>query len=157
MGLDMYLEARVYTSKYFNGEGEGRVKALQAAEALGMPNVIDNIGSITISREMAYWRKANQIHAWFVKNVQDGKDECQNSYVDQEQLIELRDLCKSLLVNKGEEEAKEKLPSQSGFFFGGTEYDEWYWGELENTVEMLDRIISLPSFKDLEFQYHASW
>ena len=33
MGLDMYLEARVYTSEYFNAEGEGRIKAVAAAEA----------------------------------------------------------------------------------------------------------------------------
>jgi hypothetical protein len=26
--------------------------------------------------ELAYWRKANQIHNWFVKNVQNGQDNC---------------------------------------------------------------------------------
>ena len=28
---------------------------------------------------VAYWRKANAIHSWFVENCQDGVDECQYS------------------------------------------------------------------------------
>ena len=29
-----------------------------------------------IIEQVGYWRKANQIHNWFVENVQDGEDDC---------------------------------------------------------------------------------
>ena len=38
--------------------------------------------------EVGYWRKANQIHKWFVDNVQDGVDDCGEYKVTKEQLIE---------------------------------------------------------------------
>ena len=106
-----------------------------------------------IIAEGMYWRKANAIHAWFVKNVQDDVDNCGNYAVDREQLVELRDLCKEVLANR--EKAAELLPSQTGFFFGGTEYDEYYFGDLERTVEGIDECLAWPD--DWNFEYHSSW
>ena len=31
--------------------------------------------------EVAYWRKFNALHNWFVQNCQDGVDECQYAEV----------------------------------------------------------------------------
>jgi len=50
-----------------------------------------------IIEEVAYWRKANQIHAWFVKNCQDGQDDCKDYQVSTEQLTELLSLCDRVL------------------------------------------------------------
>jgi hypothetical protein len=42
------------------------------------------------------------------------------------------------LTLEGVEYAIEHLPSRSGFFFGSTEYDDYYVWELENTVEQIN-------------------
>ena len=47
----------------------------------------------SISEEVAYWRKANQIHRWFVDNIQDGEDNCESYEVSKQQLEELLGVC----------------------------------------------------------------
>jgi hypothetical protein len=42
-----------------------------------------------VIEEVMYWRKANQIHKWFVDNVQDGVDDCKEYWVSEEKLQEL--------------------------------------------------------------------
>lgn len=41
-------------------------------------------GFNSIAEDVGYWRKANAIHAWFVKNVQGGVDNCQSHEVSKE-------------------------------------------------------------------------
>ncbi len=72
-----------------------------------------------IVEEVMYWRKANHIHGWFVDNVQQGRDECQESYVETDQLKELRDLCKKVLETKN----TDLFPLTAGFFFVSTDVD----------------------------------
>lgn len=184
MGLDMYLSARVSAYKPFNGQADnGRAILAKAAEDVGLPEG-GNIDAITLSREVAYWRKANAIHAWFVRECQGGKDECQRSYVEREQLQALRILCQQVIdgcqlvegtVTNGyrfesgnrvaiteegktianPELAASLLPTGGGFFFGCTDYDEGYYRDLEDTVKQLDKALSLPD--NVEFEYQASW
>jgi len=49
----------------------------------------------------------------------------------------------------------EILPPTEGFFFGEYEYDEWYFKELKNTIDQLNRI--LDKFKDWDIHYQSSW
>lgn len=101
---------------------------------------------------VAYWRKANAVHKWFVDNVQDGVDECQLSIVRREKLVELRDLAGVVL--KQPERAPELLPTTDGFFFGGTEYDDWYMRNLQATVRQIDDVLAkYPG----NFAYQSSW
>jgi hypothetical protein len=46
------------------------------------------------------------------------------------------------------------LPSTSGFFFGNTEYDEWYYNDIQNTIEILEKALE---DKDGEYYYSSSW
>ena len=46
---------------------------------------------------VGYWRKANEIHYWFVQNVQGGEDDCGNYEVSQSKLIELREICQKVI------------------------------------------------------------
>jgi hypothetical protein len=106
--------------------------------------------------EVGYWRKSNQIHNWFVKKVQDGVDECQESYVLREQLEELLQTCKAVKANP--ELAPELLPSQGGFFFGSTDYDEWYFHDIDQTIEILENELEIkyPNGRP-EYYYQSSW
>lgn len=52
----------------------------------------------SIMDEVGYWRKANQIHNWFVNHVQGGEDDCEyHNEVTKEVLEELLDICQRVL------------------------------------------------------------
>lgn len=57
---------------------------------------IDDVKDVYFE-DVGYWRKANQIHNWFVHNVQGGEDNCKFYEVSQSKLIELRDTCQKIL------------------------------------------------------------
>ena len=71
----------------------------------------------------------------------------------QEKLEELLELCKK--VNADNSLAEELLPSASGFFFGGTGYDEWYFNDINHTIEIIEECLEDASAD--EFEYNASW
>lgn len=149
MGLDMYLYARDYISGYDFSSTDERVDALAVmtvAQRRGFPTPTSP--SVEIQVEVAYWRKANHIHNWFVKNVQNGVDECQYSYVSRSQL---KELCVDLLKDRDPDKA---LSTQLGFFFGSTEYDEFYWHNIENTVSQLEPLLENDN---VEYYYCSSW
>lgn len=145
MGLDMYLSAKRYM--WYN---ETELKD-QVGDPLALPEGIQ-VEGVTV--KAAYWRKANQIHLWFVNNVQEGKDDCGAYYVSRNQLLELIGLCKQIQAD--EKRAEELLPSRSGFFFGSTEYDEYYMHDINSTVIQLERALTLDEMQ-WTFEYQSSW
>ena len=149
----MYLSAKKHLGKYQNEEEADKVRKL-------FPEMYKsgNLDYIEVSFEVGYWRKANQIHKWFVDNCQNEVDECQRSYVSREQLRELLKICKIILNSSKKDKVKkaeEMLPVQRGFFFGGVEYDEYYFMDLEETIKIMERCLTLP--EEWEFEYHSSW
>lgn len=151
MGLDMYLSAERYL---WTHDTEDKMISDQVANLLGLRFDQERGRVTTIRAEAMYWRKANAIHRWFVENVQGGEDNCQPYYVSREQLIALRDQCKA--VSRKEVCATETLPTESGFFFGSTDYDEYYWNDIDNTIMGIDQ--ALETFdENWEFSYQASW
>lgn len=149
MGLDMYLNAKRYLWSWSDESGDKTI----ASEIQKIATIPENFKVKEITIEAAYWRKANQIHQWFVKNVQEGNDDCGYYDVVKQDLIDLRELCAKVLADRSL--AATELPTASGFFFGSTEYDNWYYEDLEQTVEMLDKAIALGN--EWDFQYHSSW
>jgi hypothetical protein len=143
MGLDMYLNAKRYI--WYNEEDLAETVAKVFPELAGR-----RVKEVIV--EAMYWRKANAIHKWFVDNVQNGVDECEEHYVSREQLTELRDLVLEVLATRD----ASKLPPQAGFFFGSTDITDWYWKDLEDTLEGLNKV--LEDFTDRwEFNYRSSW
>jgi hypothetical protein len=160
VGLDMYLYARKYVSRfdYQNGERSDipEFTALCETAPDGLTKYGDYSG-IEIDYPVMYWRKANAIHGWFVENCASGVDECQPIYVSREQLVELRDLCKAAIEQPAM--AGDILPPTPGFFFGTYEVDEWYMEDMKHTVNALNHILSIvPDDNwDWSFIYKASW
>jgi hypothetical protein len=108
------------------------------------------------AEEAAYWRKANAVHKWFVDNVQNGEDECRPHYVEREQLEELIDDCMLVIAAQDQELSEQVVPTASGFFFGYTEYNDTYYDDLKQTIEMLERVLKKYS-EDYQFIYQSSW
>lgn len=157
MGLDQYLYAKKYlTSSGFLGEKNAEQYNVVVGIALPNGGAITQergIPSAFVEVKIAQWRKANHIHKWFVDNCQDGNDDCREAFVGREQLEELIGLCKEVLADHSI--ASAVLPTTDGFFFGGTEYDEWYFQDTQDTVEMLEHALTLGN--DLDFYYSSSW
>jgi hypothetical protein len=157
MGLDMYLYAK-QSLTYSWGTEEIRKKVKSIARLMKGTKFIEtdeySRQFAEIKLQVGYWRKANQVHKYFVDNCADGKDECQDTYVEREHLEDLLNRCETVM--KDHSRAEELLPAQSGFFFGSTEYDGWYYSNLEYTIPILKKILK-DAPKDWEFEYHASW
>ena len=138
------------------------------------------------NNELAYWRKANQIHKWFVDNIQEGTDDCGYYKVERKDVERLLAICEEVLgksvlkegkivdgwtfkngVRKAiledgkyienKEIAEKLLPTSKGFFFGSPEYDEYYIKDLEHTVERCKDILDTFNFEEEELYYTSSW
>jgi hypothetical protein len=133
-----------------------------------------------IVEQIAYWRKFNALHGWFVQNCAGGTDECQDINVSEEHLKELLDTLKKVHnltstskkvtkvlqdwngkdyeveVYENEDKIKELLEPTQGFFFGGYEIDEYYAEEVKSTIKILKDLIKDNEYGE-EFIYRASW
>lgn len=127
-------------------------------------------GYSTLFQKVACWRKANHIHKWFVDNVQNGTDDCGYYEVTKEQLEQLLEICievrdNSKMIHDSEGEtyirdtstAERLLPTQSGYFFGGTGYDEYYLEDIRYTIKQLRKILKATDFEKEIVMYRASW
>ena len=151
MGLDMYLTKNTYIgANYEHNKVSGTIQIEKDGKEI--PIQFNRVS--TIIEEVGYWRKANHIHNWFVEKCQDGVDECQTTYIDIEQLTDLLQVCKIVINNK--DLASELLPTSSGFFFGGTEYDEYYFNDIQYTIELIESLFKEDN-TDSSFYYSSSW
>jgi hypothetical protein len=154
MGLDMYLSRKTYVKHYdFKGDKNFQITVKQGGEIV--PFVQPKKISYLIT-EVMYWRKANAIHNWFVENVQGGEDDCGTYDVSKEQLQELVAACKEEIKNEGK---TENLTPVSGFFFGNTDKDEWYFDTLKETVKVLEEdFAQQEKYEQYDYyEYHSSW
>jgi hypothetical protein len=168
MGLDQYLNVSRSESNWNfevdeRGENDKYNKIL---DIMGLDKArLERHPSVKIEYTAIYWRKANQIHGWFVENLGEGEDTCQEMYVPRTALVQLQDTClrlleaKSLYVDNLEELATELLPPTGGFFFGTYEIDEWYWGDIQYTYDSLTELLDeIPESDRNHFiTYQASW
>jgi len=151
MGLDMYLEKRTDVRQWNFQKEEEQFEIVVKKGGVTYPK-INPKNITTVVEEAGYWRKANAIHRWFVENVQDGNDNCGEYFVPISKLEELLELCLAVKLNP--EQADELLPTGSGFFFGGDEYDEWYFDKIEYTIDILKEALA---DKDSSYYYSSSW
>lgn len=153
MGLDMCLNAKRFISEYRDADKQ----IAEQIRAINIPGLGKRLVN-SIETEAMYWRKANAIHKWFVDNVQDGVDECQESDVSTENLRTLVALCKEVLANRANEErVLELMPPQAGFFFGSTEIDDYFWDEVERTITELEALLATEGIENWYFTYRSSW
>lgn len=148
MGLDMYLKGR--RNCYDLDSSTPELQSIKSLMPESEPFAISSI-----EYRLGYWRKANAIHRWFVDNVQEGRDECQESWVSIEDLERLLDIIDKVLAEHTL--AEELLPTSSGFFFGNTDYDDGYFQDLEYTKQIIEPIVQDQRFSQWSIYYQASW
>lgn len=207
MGLDMYVIRRVRRNKkdllkytdykyrsYYNKEGEEvgfEFSDWHKYSDEDKKLVIKKSSKIVDTYELAYWRKANQIHKWFVDNVQHGEDNCEDYKLKKSDLKKLYNICNKLLdkivledgqivngysykkdskgelvpeyhyepgkVIKNPEVCKKLLPTQEGFFFGSTDYNQFYYEDIVYTRDTLKEILDKHDFAKEDIYYTSSW
>lgn len=183
MGLDMNLYKKTYV-KNWDYMPKNKLHKITVKRGGQLVKTINPNKVVYVVEEVAYWRKANAIHKWFVDNVQEGNDDCKTYYVSRTDLLNLLDVVNQVLkasklvkgkvhngtrwtkeggteeiikngmVIENPEVAKELLPTGEGFFFGSCDYDEWYYKDLKYTQEVLTEAL-----KDelADFEYNSSW
>lgn len=175
MGLDQYLYKKTYIGNHYKDPKDQIKIDVEGVTQGRVSEIVERVGQ---------WRKANQIHQWFVEHVQEGKDNCGEYYVSPMKMQELLDavnavLAGSKLVNgkvkngekltpgspkwipilekgkivKDPSVAIKILPTTSGFFFGGTEYDQYYIQNLRETKQILENALK----ENGEYYYSSSW
>ena len=106
MGLDMYvtirhkdtqskLEAYEAWEQKYSYEEFQRLTEEQVEEYRNSEPEYDND---MYGKQLMYWRKANQIHNWFVKNCQNGVDDCGRYVITVADLMKLKELCEKILT-----------------------------------------------------------
>lgn len=164
MGLDMYLYKKTYVKNWEHTAKEQRHSfSVKIGGKVRKDIKPERISYIT--EEVAYWRKFNALHGWFVEQCGGGVDECQDIYVEEEKMKELLDVLKKVseLINKSnpvvkvekdwngkdyeyktfdcEDEVRELFSPTQGFFFGSDNIDEYYKQEVENTIEVIENLL----------------
>ena len=161
MGLDMHLSKKTYVQNWEHHTPEERHEVI-VKKGGELVETIKAHRVKYIEEEVAYWRKANHIHKWFVDNIQGGEDNCNHYYVEIDDLINLLDLCKK--VKEDPSKGDELLPTTQGFFFGSTDYDEYYMRDIEYTIEILEEVLSEKvkdengrEYYNGDYFYSSSW
>ena len=49
------------------------------------------------------------------------------------------------------------LPTTSGFFFGSTDYDEYYVNDIKETIDIVTKVLETTDFEKEMVYYVSSW
>lgn len=109
------------------------------------------------------WRKANQIFNWLQNRMKEKiEDEyfefenCEYYDFDRQDIIDLKNICEKVNKIKTNDYSEQNLPTCCGFFFGSTDYDEWYYKELEWTAIELQNMLN-TSDKNEIYTFWGWW
>lgn len=163
MGLDMYFYARKTIYKSFSKwDKSDRADETNYPEDLKIFSdyIYDrNFKSVQTetSYQIGYFRKFNALHSYIVKTFANGIDNCQDIILYKEDVEQIKKVLDDVLEANTEEKAKELLPTQSGFFFGGTDYDEFYFDDVKDAADLMQNLLDNFDFENYQLVYRASW
>lgn len=84
----------------------------------------------------AYFRKVNFLFYYFDQITKTMHDQW-FAFVTPEDVDDIIDRCERVLKNH--RLAHELLPTQSGFFFGSTDYDDWYFLDVKDCLKQMKK------------------
>ena len=184
MGLDMYLFKETYIGAARNPHVKVSMTIQTTKSKRKKTKTIENMKIVSVEEEVAYWRKANAIHGWFLRHVYNEEPHTNRIEVKPYQLVRLLEICKTViekaelkpgrifsgylwkngentptfmngLVCNNMSELKRLLPREDGPFFGPQSYDEYYVQEVKDTIDMLKSIdFNEPNTR---YFYMANW
>lgn len=106
--------------------------------------------------EVAYFRKVNFLLPYF-----GYEENCSEIVIDKCEVEELINDCKRVLAAKDTDEAEsvadELLPTEEGFFFGNTDYDERYFNDVQGVMDKFTEILDTFDFDENELVMNCWW
>lgn len=154
MGLDMMMYKTAVESEvpeWPKGIATGFGREISDSEQKILDNYWKAMENVKLE-EVAYWRKFNALHNWFVQECQDGIDQCQYAEVSKENIMELIDILQESVDTK-----KPLLQPQGGFFFGSTDIDEYYWNDVKSAIDTFERLYQETDWEKEKLIYSSSW
>lgn len=108
------------------------------------------------TEDVGYMRKHNHLLPYF-----NYADDCSDKFVSKTEVEAFIDDAKTVLSHRGEEDAQEVaddlIPTESGFFFGSTEYDDYYYACLEEDIRIFEEILEDFDFNNDILIMHCWW
>lgn len=160
----MYFYARKTTYKSFSKwDNSDRANEVNYPEDLKtFSDYICNRNFKSVQTEtiyqIGYFRKFNALHSYIVKTFANGIDNCQDIILYKEDVEQIKKVLDDVLnAHQQVEKAKELLPTQSGFFFGGTDYDEFYFEDVKVAADLMQSLLCNFDFDKYQLIYEASW
>jgi hypothetical protein len=165
MGLDSYLYKKTYVQNWELDSPEEKYSV--EVKKGGFNSKIKPERISYIIEQVGYWRKFNALHGYIVDTFASGEDNCQQIYLDNYNLIQILDTlkqAKDILDSDASDEVKsDKLsdvfPICEGFFYGSTDYGDYYAECVDDTILLLMDLIDECDDDNYShsFYYQASW
>lgn len=108
--------------------------------------------SSNYNEEVGYFRKVNSLLKWIEDNVAEF-DNCERILIEKRHLEQL----KATLDQLTPENCSELFPTQGGFFYGSTDYDEYYWQDVEEVKLWVEETLENFDFEAEKLIFHAWW
>lgn len=97
---------------------------------------VNDILESFVSHEDMYYRKVNCLYAYFNDRLEN--EQCLVTLDDCKKIIKY---AKTILETRDTDIAEKLLPTQSGFFFGSTEYNRYYFADVKDVLEQFSEYI----------------
>ena len=104
---------------------------------------------------IGYWRKFNALHNYLFEHFgpDGGEDNCTALQLSEEDIEETLNSLKYCLENK--DKAEDEMPTQEGFFFGSTEYDDWYFENVKEAIDIFTKVLEETDWDNETVEYYA--
>lgn len=100
----------------------------------------------------AYFRKVNSIYGYFSDRLED-----EMCVVTKSDIVDIMNKATQVLSEHDEETSKGLLPTRGGFFFGNTDYGDWYYQDMINILNKFGKLLKdWTDDDDIVFVY-MSW
>lgn len=99
---------------------------------------------------VGYFRKVNCVYRYFDDKLTD-----ETAWVTKDECEDIVKRCSAVLENP--DLASELMPTRSGFFFGSTEYDKYYFSDLKDVRKQFKSFIKYFKTDDDLVFIHMSW
>ena len=156
MGLDIYF-GRANKSTY-NDAVRHNKELSEKIDALYEKNTPESIKEAVnlrgefepIWEELLYFRKVNLLIPFF-----GYKENMSDMIIPKEKVEQLVDSCKKVL--NGDGDAEDLLPTEGGFFFGRTEYDDLYTQRVMFVLKSFNDLLETFDFDKYYLIMHCWW
>lgn len=96
---------------------------------------------ISHGKNSYYFRKYNWLYAWVRRKLNVPElENCGHYPLTRSMVNDLIDDIEKVLSDHSL--AEKVLPTEDGFFFGSTEYDDWYFEDLRDAKDQLTQLLT---------------